>query len=242
MSGFNDFLAKNGGSGLEMDETLMLQYEDGEQRVWWASVYGSKPHRVPKWFFTTQNTYREFCGVIAGMMPKHRLREDFDDYVRRRMAVATVKEPLPGLEDGVVVGDTIFSAIREHYVRAKDYDDEECQKVDGPGSVMFIESRPEGGDVPEIFLRINNLMRAIVDLQMMGRLERKVNREEVCEWLVAHCRAPYPRTGTSPRRLRSTYPVPVSMYENWRYDDTKDEVDRLTKEFDRERGFGTREE
>jgi hypothetical protein len=223
---FNKFVSENGGTKLNMDEDLKFQYEDKKERVYWASVYGSNFRKVPKGFFhTTQSAYRDFCVAVAGMMPKKRTSPDFDEYLRARLDEATVMEIRPGLEEGVVVGHSVFSAITYHLGISKipDYDDAERKHDVKKGDPAFLETRPEGPGHREIFFRLNYLMDHITRLQSIGWFERKVTREEVAEWLTDNGREPYPRDGVSPRRLRSTYPVPYNLYEQWKADDRDDD-------------------
>jgi hypothetical protein len=228
-SRFNQFAAQNGATDLNMDENLILQFEDKHQRIYWASVYGSNFCKITKGsFFTNQNAYREFCIAVAGMMPKKRTGNDFDGYIRERLLTATIKETLPGMEEGAIVGHAVFSAIARFHKRVCDYDDDErtVNTNVARGDPVFFETRPEGPGYKEMFVRINYMMDSITLLQSLAQFERKINREEVCEWLVLNGRKPYPATGVSPRRLRSTYPIPYSLFLQWRSDDLSDWIDR----------------
>jgi hypothetical protein len=225
---YNKYVAANGGSIKDMDEDLRLKYEGGKNRVYWASVYGSDYRKVPKGFFhTTQNVYRDFCVTVSGMFPKRRQGVDFDQYLRERLAEATVMETLPGMEEGAVVGHAIFTAIARFHPKACDYDDAErktphvCR-----GDPVFFETRSEGPGYKEMFVRINYLMDHITMLQSLAQFERRIHREEVVDWLVLSGRKPYAATGVSPRRLRSTYPIPYSSWLNWRHEDESGRIDQ----------------
>jgi hypothetical protein len=215
---FNEYLIKNGGSKLDVDENLMLTYEDKKERVYWASVYGSEFRRAPRAFFTSQATYRDFCVGVSGMMPKKRAGVDFDNYVRARLVEATVKETLPGLEEGVIAGHAVFSVIAKFMKKACDYDNPDRRSDVNRGDPFFMETRAEGPGYKEIFIRINYLMDGLIFEQSIGQLERKVTRDEIVDWLLIIGRTPYPVTA-SPRRLRSTYPIPYHTYMRWRLDD-----------------------
>jgi hypothetical protein len=58
-------------------------------------------------------------------------------------------------------------------------------------------------------------------LQAQGNFESKISREEVVTELTKIARRPYSATGVSPRRLRSSYPIPYTLYWEWRVEDTK---------------------
>jgi hypothetical protein len=222
---YNEFLAKNGGSILNADENLMLFYEDKKERIYWASVYDKEARKVPKGFFTSQSVYRDFCVAVSGMMPKKRSGEKFDDYIRERLIEASVKETLPGLEEGVVAGQAVLSVIRGFYRKACDYDEPERNVPEVyRGDPYFVETRPEGPGYKEIFVRVNNLMVGITNEKSTGQLERNITRDEVVEWLLINGRTPYPATGVSPRRLRSTYPIPHHLFMNWRDGDERPSV------------------
>jgi hypothetical protein len=223
----NKFIAANGGSIKDMDEDLKLKYENKKVRVYWASVYGSDYHKAPKGFFhKTQNTYRDFCVDVAGMIPKSRNGHEFDVYLKERLLEATVKETLPGMEEGAVVGHAIFSTISRFHSKVCDYDDPERKQPHVcRGDPVFFETRPEGPGGKEMFVRINHLMDSITTLQSLAQFERRINREEVVDWLRDHGREPYPATGVSPRRLRSTYPIPYSLWLSWRHDDESGRID-----------------
>jgi hypothetical protein len=218
---FNELLAQNGGSKLDMDEDLLFSFEDKPKKVYYASVYGSKFYKIPKGFCTSQPVYRDFCREVAGMMPKKRTGADWDDYIRRRLAEATVQETLPGMEEGVVVGHAIFSVVARFLKRVCDYDNPDRSFDVSRGDPVFFETRPEGPGYKEMFFRVNYLMDHITEMQSLAQFERKIDREEVCQWLVMNGRKPYPATGTSPRRLRSTYPIPHFLYLKWRMEDIR---------------------
>jgi hypothetical protein len=222
----NEFIAANGGSIKDMDEDLRLKYENKKVRVYWASVYGSDYRKVQKGFFhKTQNTYRDFCVDVAGMIPRTRSGHEFDQYIRERLLEATVMETLPGMEEGAVVGHAIFNVIGRFHIKACNYDDPERKSPHVcRGDPVFFETRPEVG-YKEMFVRINYLMEAVTELQGLAQFERKINREEVVEWLVRNGRKPYAATGVSPRRLRSTYPVPYSLWLDWRHADESGKID-----------------
>jgi hypothetical protein len=146
------------------------------------------------------------------------------------------------MEEGAVVRDAIFTTLWRHrtgwqpYVsrsgtleRYCDYDnDERVKRSVEKGDPAFIETRPEGPGYPELFVRINALMDAMTLLQSNGIFERRITREEVANELRKMSRPPYPPTGVSPRRLRSTYPIPHSMFTEWREADAKiDEREEL---------------
>lgn len=209
------------------DENLLVQYEDKEVAVYWVSVYGSKFHRAPKGFFIQQPTYREFCLAIGRKVPPYRIREKFDDYVRARLAAATVKEILPGMEEGVVIGHAIFHVVADFHNRAADYDHEDKKNVVSRGDPVFFETLDGGPGYREMFFRVNYLMDGITFFQANAKFERKIGREEVCEWLVRNGRGPYPRV-TSPNRLRSTYPVPYILYLRWKHEDVG--IDKIGKD------------
>jgi hypothetical protein len=162
------------------------------------------------------------------MMPKKRTSSDFDQYLRERLVEATIMEILPGLEYGAVVASAVFYSINMAISKfhCADYDDPERKHDLGKDDPAFIETRNEGPGYPEIFIRINHLMGLMTFLQSQGNFEKKVSREEVIEWLITVGRKPYPWTGVSPRRLRSTYPIPFYLYEKWRQgdDSTEEEV------------------
>jgi hypothetical protein len=224
---YNKHVLANGGSILQMDEDLRLKYEQRKERVYWASVYGSEYRKVPKGFFhTTQNVYRDFCVAVGGMMPKKRQSVEFDQYLRERLAEATVMETLPGMEEGAIVRHAIFSVISRVHAKSCDYDDLE-RKVPhvSRGDPVFFETRKEGPGFKEIFVRINWLMEGMTHLQSLAQFERRINREEVVDCLMAIGRDPYPATGVSPRRLRSTYPIPYSLWLSWRRDDESGKID-----------------
>jgi hypothetical protein len=222
---FNEFVSQNGGSKTNMDENMILQYEDKKERVYWASVYGSEVRKVPKGFFTSQNVYRDFCVAVAGMMPKKRRGEDFDEYIRERLVTAAIRETSPGLEEGALVAHAIFTVLDRSRRHMCNYDDPERKIRDvGRGNPAFLETRPEGPGCLEIFVRVNNLLDFIAGLYGIIHFERKITREEVVEWLEQHGRKPYPATGVSPRRLRSTYPIPYRLYDDWRAVDVEEDA------------------
>ena len=227
---FNKFLAQNNGPGSFMDENLMIEYQDGDIKVYWASVYGSNFVKTPKGFFTSQTIYRNFCAEVARRIPTHRHRDQFDAYINQRLDQATLRETPPGMEEGAVVKHAIFTTLwryrsewrngRDNVERYCDYNNpERVKRSVEKGDPAFIETRPEGPGYPELFIRINALMDLMTLLQSQGNFERKILREEVVYELKKISRPPYPATGVSPRRLRSTYPIPWSMYLEWRTDD-----------------------
>jgi hypothetical protein len=240
---FDKFAKQHGGPGSIMDENLMIEYQDGDIKVYWASVYGSNFVKVPKGFFTSQTIYRNFCVEVAKRVPKKRYPSHlFDEYINQALDQATLREALPGMEEGAVVRNAIFSTLWRHRTgwqpgvtrsgeleRYCDYDDGERKKRSvEKGDPAFIETRPEGPGCPEMFIRINALMDVMTALQSMGIFERRITREEVADELRKMSRPPYPATGVSPRRLRSTYPIPHSMFTEWREADIKiDEREEL---------------
>jgi hypothetical protein len=231
---FDKFVKQHGGPPSLEDENLMIEYEDGKIKVYYASVYGSDFVKVPKGFFTSQTIYRNFCVDVAKRLPAKRAGIDFDRYVNQALDQATLLETPPGMEEGAVVRHAIFSTLwnyrttwhpsggkRENAERYCDYDNpERVKRSVEKGDPAFIETRPEGPGYPEMFIRINALMDHMTFLQSQGQFERKILREEVVYELKKISRQPYPATGVSPRRLRSTYPIPCSIYEEWKTDDS----------------------
>jgi hypothetical protein len=241
-SKLNDFVTQYGGPGSALDENLMIEYQDGDVKVYWASVYGNGFVKTPKGFFTSQAVYRNFCVDVARRLPGKRGGVEFDSYVRERLEQAALRETPPGMEEGAVVRHAIFSTLwqyrqsnmwgggkKENAERYCDYDNpERVKRSMAKGDPAFIETRPEGPGYPELFVRINALMDFMTYLQSQGSFERKILREEVVYELKKISRPPYPATGVSPRRLRSTYSIPYSMYEEWREEDTRiDEREEL---------------
>jgi hypothetical protein len=224
-----DKFAKQHGGPTSGDEDLLIEYQDdGDIKVYWASVYGSNFVKCPKGFFTSQTVYRNFCVDVAKRLPAKRAGIDFDRYVNQALDQATIRETPPGMEEGAVVKHAIFYTLwnsrlvhgKENAERYCDYDNPERIKHSVErGDPAFIETRPEGPGYPELFIRINALMDCMTHLQSLGLFERKILREEVVYELTKISRLPYPATGVSPRRLRSTYPIPYSMYVDWKTDD-----------------------
>ena len=223
----NDFLARHGAPGYAMDENLMIEYQEDTIKPYWASVYGSAFVKVPKGFFTHQATYRNFCVEVAKRLPAKRPPDRFDEYINQALDQATLRETPPGMEEGAVVIHAIFYTLwhsrlvggKDNAERYCDYDNCERKKRSVErGDPAFIETVKDGPGYPEMFIRINALMDCMTHLQAMGLFERKILREEVVNELKKISRPPYP-VSASPRRLRSTYPIPVSMYMDWRTDD-----------------------
>jgi hypothetical protein len=161
-------------------------------------------------------------------VPRYRSREKFDEYIAARLAAATVKEILPGMEEGVVVGHAIFSVVGHFHKRAADYDrDDKVMNVVSKGDPVFFETLDGGPGYKEMFFRVNYLMDGITTLQANCQFERKINREEVCEWLVQNGRGPYSRDA-SPNRVRSTYPVPYVLFLRWKQEDVG--IDKIGKD------------
>ena len=238
----NNFLKQHGGPTSAMDENLMIEYQDGDVKVYWASVYGNGFVKTPKGFFTSQAVYRNFCVDVARRLPVKRGGGEFDSYVRERLEQATLRETPPGMEEGAVVRHAIFSTLwqyrqayyrggerRDNAERYCDYDNgERVKRSVEKGDPAFIETRPDGPGYPEMFIRINALMDCMTFLQSQGNFERRISREEVVAELLKMSRPPYPATGVSPRRLRSTYPISYSMYVEWRAEGTKIDEDEGT--------------
>ncbi|PWT92060.1 MAG: hypothetical protein C5B54_04155 [Acidobacteria bacterium] len=229
----NNFMAQHGAPGYTMDENLMVEYQDGDIKVYWASVWGSNFVKTPKGFFTKQPTYRDFCVEVGKRAPARRSPEKFDEYINKALDVATLRETLPGMEEGAVVRNAIFYTLwqyrhpwkaggSDNKERYCDYDNGERRKRSvEKGDPAFIETRPEGPGYPEMFIRINALIEAMTFLQGQGLFERRIPREEVIDELRKMSRPPYAATGVSPRRLRSTYPIPYSLFLDWRIEGTK---------------------
>jgi hypothetical protein len=228
----NDFIAKNGGSILDMDEELEIQFEDKEERIAWGRVYNCGFKKMPDSALTHEAEYRKWCWKSAGMMPKKRARGyEFDDYIRERMARATIRETLPGLEDGAIVKNIVLMHIRTQLgwsgeIRGLDWQDdksaEQKYKVRtkavrdldnlGPGEKkdlgyredMFVETREDTGfGGKAVFVRIEPLMWWITEVARHGLTETKITREEVCRWLEKHGKH-YDKSAT-PSRVQSTY-------------------------------------
>jgi hypothetical protein len=51
---YNEFMKENGGSGLYMDENLVLEREIREEIVFWGSVYHSKFVEMPDNAFVSE--------------------------------------------------------------------------------------------------------------------------------------------------------------------------------------------
>jgi hypothetical protein len=226
----NDFMKQHGAPDYTLDEHLMFEYQDGKIKVLLASVYGSDFVKTPKGFLTSQTVYRNFCGEVALKVPVKRPPHEFDRYINQALAQATLRETSPGMEEGAVVRHAILSTLwqyrsdprtgRDNAERFCDYDrPERVKRHVEKGDPAFVETRPEGPGYPELFVRIDGLMDHMTFLQSKGYFERKILREEVTDELKKMGRLPYAATGVSPRRLRSTYPIPYSMYEEWRTDD-----------------------
>ena len=210
---FNKFVTQHGGPESVKDENPMIEYEDGDVKAYWVSVYGSPFIKAPKGLFTKNYVYQDFCVEVAKMIPPWRSREKFHEFMNQCLAEATVRETLPGMEEGAVVRDAIFSTLWRHRTgwqpyksrsgtleRYCDYDDDErVHRSVEKGDPAFIETRPEGPGYPEMFIRINALMDAMTFLQSQGVFERRITREEVANELRKMSRPPYPRTGVSPR-------------------------------------------
>jgi hypothetical protein len=228
----NDFMKQHGAPDYAVDENLMFEYQDGKVKVLWASVYGKDFVKCPKGFLTNQPTYRNFCGEVALKVPAKRLGPDFDAYINKALAQATLRETSPGMEEGAVVRNAILTALwkyrsewrngRDNVERFCDYDvdiSERKKRSVEKGDPAFIETVRDGPGYPELFVRINAFMDHMTILQSQGYFERKITREDVIDELKKMGREPYAPTGVSPRRLRSTYPIPWSMYMEWREED-----------------------
>jgi hypothetical protein len=204
---FNQFVQGNGGNVLYLDENLILQKELREETVFWGSVYGSAFVPMPDTAFTSESAYRTWCWKITGMMPAKRVPAVFDQYIRPKMLAAEVRPTLPGTEFGIEIEEAI-----EHifgYARGGLRDlDELGAGAWSKSMLLWVETIPGSGNGKELIIKINELMKRILEMESHGNTHCKIKRTDVCQRLVRYGRQVADRNG-SINRLRSTYALPI---------------------------------
>jgi hypothetical protein len=208
MSNVNDFIVKNGGSILNLEDDLVIEVELREkERIYWGSVYGGEYVEMPPEALVSESAYRKWCVRTSPMVPEKRPQSKFEAYIRVRIANAQVREVLPGTEYGIEVEETIdeCTALPRRSVRDVDAGAEWSNDI-----WCWIETVDERIG-QEVIIKIDGLMKIISKREYFSNTEVKVVRRMVAQRLEHYGR--HLGRGESRNRLRSAYVLPIEFLD-----------------------------